>query len=138
MSVKAFLLLSLLSSSVFAAPVKITFTRTAGQVGMIYYAVFDRASQFPKGTPVASGSVSTAKSVATLDLEPGTYAISAFLDRNGNGQLDTNRLGIPTERFGFSNNPRILTGSPSFNSAAVRVLDQSNDIMIRLITITDQ
>lgn len=135
---KIVLLSFLVSFSALAAPVKIQFTQTAGQSGKIFYAVFNKSSQFPKGTPVASGSVSTAKAIAQLDLAPGTYAISVFLDKNGNGRLDTNALGIPKERFGFSNNPRILTGAPSFNDCAVRVLDQDNELSIKLITLLDQ
>ena len=51
----------------------------------------------------------------------GLLAIAAFQDINGNDQLDKNRLGIPTERFGFSNNPRRLLGVPSFQQVAVQV-----------------
>lgn len=52
-----------------------------------------------------------------LDLTPGTYALSLIHDENGNGRLDT-RFGIPREGVGFSRNPRLLVGAPSF--AAVR------------------
>jgi uncharacterized protein (DUF2141 family) len=54
------------------------------------------------------------------DLPPGTYAIALFHDENGNGRLDT-RFGVPTEGFGFSNNPRILFGPPSFATARFAV-----------------
>lgn len=52
---------------------------------------------------------------------PGKLAIAAFQDVNGNDQLDKNRLGIPTERFGFSNNPRRLMGVPTFEQVAIEV-----------------
>jgi len=52
-------------------------------------------------------------------LEPGSYAISAFPDRDGDAVLDRNILGIPTERYGFSNNARSRTGPPDFGDALV-------------------
>ncbi|UCD25827.1 MAG: DUF2141 domain-containing protein, partial [Gemmatimonadota bacterium] len=33
---------------------------------------------------------------------------------------DTGLLGVPTEGFGFSNNPRIGFGAPSFESCRIR------------------
>lgn len=128
----------LISFPAFSATVKINFTQTMGKTGKVYYAVFDKASQFPKGTPVANGSIAVTgqREIAlTLELEAGEYAVSTFLDENNNGKLDQNVVGIPKERFGFSNNPRILTGAPSYRDCAVRVLDQENEFEIRLIKL---
>jgi uncharacterized protein (DUF2141 family) len=47
----------------------------------------------------------------------GEYAISIIHDKNRNGRLDTNFIGIPKEPFGFSNNPKIKFGPPSFSDA---------------------
>ncbi len=49
----------------------------------------------------------------------GRYSIKAFHDENNNSKLDTNFLGMPTERYGFSNNARGRFGPPSFAEAAV-------------------
>jgi uncharacterized protein (DUF2141 family) len=54
------------------------------------------------------------------DLQFGHYAISILHDENGNGELDTSLLGVPSEGFGFSNNPRIGFGAPSFESCRFR------------------
>ena len=53
----------------------------------------------------------------------GSYAIALFHDENGNGRVDT-RFGIPTEGVGFSNNPRLWFGPPSFAAARFAVTDQ--------------
>ena len=53
------------------------------------------------------------------DLPPGRYAVAAFHDENGNGDLDTNLLGIPSEGTGFANDPPSSFGPPDFESAAV-------------------
>jgi uncharacterized protein (DUF2141 family) len=55
------------------------------------------------------------------DLPPGSYAVSVIHDANGNGDIDLNMFGIPTEGYGFSNGARGTVGPPSFDSAAVRV-----------------
>lgn len=49
--------------------------------------------------------------------QPGTYAVSAFLDENGNGRLDRNALGLPTEPWAVSNNPRPALRAPRFSEA---------------------
>lgn len=67
------------------------------------------------------------------DLEPGTYALSAYHDANGNNRLDTNFLGIPTERTGASNNPRPAMRAPRFNEAKfVLEADEKKTIAITL------
>lgn len=41
-----------------------------------------------------------------------------FHDANGNGRLDSNRLGIPVGGIGFSNNATGSFGPPAFEKAA--------------------
>jgi uncharacterized protein (DUF2141 family) len=56
------------------------------------------------------------------NLEPGTYALSLFHDENGNGKLDSNIAGIPTERYGFSRDARGRMGAPAFADAAIELI----------------
>ncbi len=59
--------------------------------------------------------------VVTLTLtvpNPGRYGIRLFHDVDGNGELNANIMGIPTEPFGFSNNAPPRFGPPSFEAAA--------------------
>lgn len=62
---------------------------------------------------------------------PGTYAIAIIHDENGNGKLDT-FAGIPREGVGFSRNPTIRFGAPSFKSASFAVAGASVEQGIRL------
>lgn len=55
------------------------------------------------------------------NLQPGSYALSLFHDENGNGKLDSNIAGIPTERYGFSRDARGRMGPPGFADAAVEL-----------------
>jgi len=40
------------------------------------------------------------------------YGIAAFHDINGNGEMDTNFIGLPQEAYGFSNNETSAFGLP--------------------------
>ena len=51
----------------------------------------------------------------------GFYAVALFHDENGNHHLDTNALGIPTECYGFSNNPTLYFGPPDLSRARISV-----------------
>ena len=51
---------------------------------------------------------------------PGTYAIAVVHDENSNNKMDT-AIFLPKEGFGFSRNPTITVGPPSFKSASFAV-----------------
>jgi uncharacterized protein (DUF2141 family) len=53
------------------------------------------------------------------DLPFDDYAISVHHDKNNNGVLDKNWVGIPTEAIGASNNPKAFLGPPSFDDAKI-------------------
>ena len=67
-----------------------------------------------------------------LDIPQGTYAIAVVHDENMNGKLDTNRLGIPKEGYGFSNDARGLLGAPSFSAAGFQYDGQNLGLEISL------
>lgn len=132
---------AMLSFSAFAAKVEINVTNVAGKSGKVFYAVLDDPRQFPDGKPIASGSVAVDGSQDSvkivLDLPVGSYATSTFLDINGNSKLDK-RFGIPTEKFGFSNNPKLQFGPPSFSECDFRVNEGSkNSISIKVKPFKD-
>lgn len=65
------------------------------------------------------------------DLVLNDYAITIYHDRNSNDKLDTNFLGLPKERYGFSNNPSTRFGPPSFKKCLFK-LDSNMEIALRL------
>lgn len=140
---KAFLIAvsAMMTLSAFAAKVEINVTNVSGKAGKVFYAILDDPKQFPDGKTIASGSVAvngTQDSVKIiLDLPVGSYATSTFLDVNGNNKLDK-RLGIPTEKFGFSNNPKLQFGPPSFSECEFRVGEGAkNSISIKVKPFKD-
>lgn len=79
--------------------------------------------------PINNGE---SKMLVPVDALARSFAIAVFHDENGNGVLDRNRFGIPTERYGFSNNARGLTGPPSFDDAKIDRPDAGQSIMISI------
>lgn len=63
---------------------------------------------------------------------PGTYAIALYHDENGNKEFDKNFIGIPTEGFGFSNNPKVYFGLPDHSEAAFAVGSEPIELEIKV------
>ena len=93
--------------------------------GTVGVALFDSAGAYDgDGAPVAAISVDIASGerVARFPgLKPGTYAARMFHDVNGDGQMNTNPFGMPTEPFGFTNNAVGNMGPARWDSAVVTV-----------------
>lgn len=56
-----------------------------------------------------------------LDLPAGDYAVTTFQDSNKNGKCDFSFFGFPTERFGFSLEPRLKFRAPYFEETSFRI-----------------
>ena len=63
---------------------------------------------------------------------PGTYAVALYHDENGNKKFDRNLIGIPTEGFGFSNNPGIAFGPPDHAEAAFDIGNDPVELQIKV------
>lgn len=109
------------------AALSISVTNAKSNTGKIYVAIYDSETHFLK-KHIAGNSQTIAKNktVIIFNLPKGTYAISAFHDENNNGKLDKNMLGIPKERYGFSNNVTGFMSAPSFEQAKVSVTGNKN------------
>ena len=67
-----------------------------------------------------AGLAPRARTVLVLrDVPPGRYGVTVMHDRNANGKLDSNIVGIPTEPDGASRGARGRMGPPAFEDAAV-------------------
>ena len=106
----AALLLSAAPAFAQSADNKVVLTfETGARTGMVMVALYDSASAFDGGSarPVAATAVSASGSrvVATFEnLPAGDYAMKAFHDVNGDGEMNTNPFGMPVEPYAFSNN----------------------------------
>ncbi|MGD1855296.1 MAG: DUF2141 domain-containing protein [Leptolyngbyaceae cyanobacterium] len=105
--------------------------------GQVCLNLFDSGTGFPGDRDRAVQTLCVEPTAAPLlvafdDLAPGSYAVSAFHDANGDSTLNRNFVGMPTEGFGFSRNPEALTGPPDFGEAVVFVAGAQTQIEIEL------
>ncbi len=86
-----------------------------------------------KEKPVAAQRISAtgAEAVLRFEVPAGSYAVMVMHDENDNGKLDTNFMGIPTEGYGFSNNPQVMRRA-YFSEARFDVTDAPTAIAVRL------
>lgn len=62
----------------------------------------------------------------------GLYAAAVYHDENGNGKFDRNRIGLPSEGGGFSDNPTLFLLVPSHEQTAFHVSNSQTRVEIQL------
>jgi uncharacterized protein (DUF2141 family) len=105
------------------AAVRVTFD-IAQPKGAIMVALYDSEASYKASRPTAANRVEVAGPTVTKvfqGLKPGRYAIQSYQDLNGDGQLNRNPLGMPTEPFAFSNNAPPRFGPAAWSDAAFDV-----------------
>lgn len=112
------------TSAAAAADLRVQVTDIRAHSGTISMLVVDSdAAWNGKGAPITGRHAkvnSDSLEVVFADLAPGKYAIRLMHDENDNGKLDTNAVGMPTEGYGFSNNPRVMRAA-TFDEAVFEV-----------------
>ena len=116
--------------------VELRIIGAASDRGMMRIAMYDKGEGFnepPNALGIDTWRISDGICTGKLEMPASIrqLAIAAYHDENGNGQLDKNAIGIPSERYGFSGGARGLTGPPSYEEATVSLDDKPIDISIR-------
>jgi len=107
-------------------------------IGTVACALFESPAGFPieflqSATNVMVIKIRKAQARCDFeDIPPGTYALAVIHDENMNGKLDTNRQGIPSEGYGFSNDADGRLGAPSFSAASFPYDGRNLDLTISL------
>ena len=134
---KAFLSLcfSALYMPLFAGNLVVKTTGAKG-AGMVHFILFNEAEGFPgkEESSLFTDKVVANNGIASwhVTLPAGKpYAIAAYYDTNGNGRLDKNIFGAPTEPYGFSGNVRPRFSAPTFRQAAFK-FERAGEIKIVL------
>lgn len=65
------------------------------------------------------------------NLPLATYSISVAHDEDSNGDLNTNFIGIPTEGWGFSANPKLM-GPPTWDKTKFDFKRDGQEIEIKM------
>ena len=91
--------------------------------GALMVALYASEDTFLKQPAKATGTRATAgtSKIVFKDMPEGEYAFAVYHDANGNGKMDKNLIGIPTEDYAFSNNALGKMGPPKFAAAKFAV-----------------
>ncbi len=74
------------------------------------------------------------KLTATIsDLPYGVYALAIYQDVNGDGKIDKNLIGIPTEGYAFSNNFKPTIKAPSFENCQFTYSARKHTVSMTMI-----
>jgi uncharacterized protein (DUF2141 family) len=111
---------------------QVTVTNIKGVNGNIIVGIFDSDEKFLKEPLEGRMAKASGDSITVVfeNLKPGKYAVSVLHDANKNKDLDKNKLGIPKEGFGFSNNVIGAMGPPSFQRAIIDLTPEMKDLDI--------
>jgi uncharacterized protein (DUF2141 family) len=132
-----FLALIKLSTFQDTSRLELVIQNTKSNKGTIQVLIFNSETGFPdepkKAFKAFSLPITDLSAKKTIDnLPPGKYAISVFHDEDSDGKIQKNGVGIPVDRFGFSNNPTIIFGPPSFSKSAFTVKNTPTKVLINL------
>lgn len=115
---------------------KLRLGNPGGKKGALYLAVYNTKETWMLPEKAFSKSIiPIAAKDTTLDIgsmPDGQYALAMFLDENGNGRLDKNFLGIPSEKYGFSGTRQPLFRAPHFDEAVIRLTSEQRTVSISL------
>lgn len=113
--------------------VKITNIKAKGKVLFVgLYRISDEFPELTKTWKNARVKSQRHESIVEFDVPFGDYAIAVFHDLNGNGRLDKNIFGYPSEAFGFSNNIKPIFKSPDISECLYSFHQNSIGLTIKL------
>jgi len=131
----AFLFL-IIPSSAFAGSVDVSINGVRNSAGVIRCGLFASANGFRvpgREMREAVGRIEKGKAKCNFGSVPnGTYAVAVFHAERNERKLETGLFGQPKQGVGFSRNPSISFGPPSFSDASFTVGPQPVNLEIRM------
>lgn len=98
----------------------IEISNVRNQNGIILVSLYTSPEQYPyhpahtyqvKKDSLEKGIIRTSIS----DLAPGRYGLCLLDDENRSGDMESNRIGLPLEGFGFANNAKPFLKRPDYD-----------------------
>jgi uncharacterized protein (DUF2141 family) len=116
-----------------AATLTVTLDGAKTGGGPLTVLLFDQADGFPRESRASSRHVlpQGQTTLALNGLKPGQYAVLAYHDEDGNGEMNRFLGMIPREGWGLSNNPAV-SGKPVFKDAAIDVPENGRAVTLHL------
>ena len=96
---------------------KVKVTNLESTEGVVKVGVYDSETNYMINTCFSKEVIIESKESVEVSFDNvpfGKYAISVYHDSNGNNELDSNFLGIPSEDYAFSNNADGRFGPPDY------------------------
>ncbi len=116
------------------ANLKLVISQLRNQKGEVCIALFESKAGFPEDDTQAICNncltITELPMTVSFDVPHGSYAASVLHDENKDGELETGMLGIPKEGVGFSNDPRIIKGTPSFEKTRFEFNEGNREVEI--------
>lgn len=135
-TIVASLLFVLVSLSGFsqAGSIVIEINGCKNSTGVVQLGLYNNKTGFPgfkesfKGAVIKANKGTVSHTITSIPA--GNYAIALWHDENENKVLDKNMIGIPKEKYGFSNNVFGKFGPPDFDQASFKVEENKKTILI--------
>ncbi|MGC9952880.1 MAG: DUF2141 domain-containing protein [Rhizomicrobium sp.] len=129
-------LIALLPLTASAAMLTVKVGNIDRKGGELHVALYDESTWAnDDAKPIADlvvPAVPPETTVSFKDIAPGVYGVKSYQDANRNGKFDQNWLGLPLERYGFSNDARPGLSEPGFGRTKFTLSDGENAIVIHL------
>jgi uncharacterized protein (DUF2141 family) len=115
----------------------VRMTNFAHNRGVVRLHLHNQAESFPtkpaESVRTDSADISGNQALVVFDDLPyGEYAIAVHHDEDGDGRVNTNLLGIPTEDMGVSNDAKGSFGPPKYEDAKFEFNKKEMVIKIRI------
>jgi uncharacterized protein (DUF2141 family) len=130
----AILVISSLASAQISVKLKIEGVEKNG--GKIYISIFNSETTYKVRDAYLTFTLDSKNEIVIKDLTlpTGQYVFSIYQDGNDNQKLDTNLIGIPKEKFGFTNYDG-KSAPGGFNRHKVQMNEKINEVVVRLYKI---
>ena len=116
---------SLFTGTAIAGELSVNIRGIESDAGQLMIAVIDSEAAFNGEAPAVLSLLIAPKpgerTFSTDALPHGAYGIRVMHDENGNGDMDSNLVGMPTEAWGFSNNAMGNFGPPAWSDIRFEV-----------------
>ena len=111
--------------------IKVTIDNVSSDKGVVNFALYQKDKFLLEPVQAVKGEIIEGTTTITFNnVAAGEFAVVCFHDKNENGKMDFEPLGMPMEDYGVSNNI-MRFGPPQYNDAKFVVADKDVSLSIR-------
>ncbi|MES2620423.1 MAG: DUF2141 domain-containing protein [Bacteroidota bacterium] len=118
-------------------PLTVNITNLESPTAPVELSIYGKGNKFPAPDGQLKKYRFTPKngklSAQLSNISYGEFAIAIYQDNNNSGDIDKNALGIPKERYAFSNNFKPTIKAPSFSDCKFAYNAKDNTINIAML-----